>query len=95
MLETFVFIDIWFVKQDIKKWSKQRLAILYGEFEKEKDKKIWPSRVGIRTPDFLIFPPMIWIFTEYKGDGIKPKQPSKIFFTFFSWARILNFEFWN
>ena len=82
MLETFVFIDIWFVKQDIKKWSKQRFAILYGEFEKEKDKKIWPSRVGIRTPDFLIFPPMIWIFTEHKGDGIKPNQPSKIFSTF-------------
>ena len=38
----------------------------------------WPSRAGIWTPDFLIFQPMIWIFTEGKDDGIKYKQPSKI-----------------
>ena len=34
MLKIFVFIYIWFVKQDIKK----RLAVFYGEFENEKKK---------------------------------------------------------
>ena len=29
--------------------------------------------------DFLIFPPMIWIFMEGKCDGIKSRQPAKIF----------------
>ena len=39
MLKIFVFIDIWFVKQDIQKWlKKQRYAVFYGEFENEKKK---------------------------------------------------------
>ena len=84
-LKTFLFIDIWFVKQDIKKWLKTKICSLYGEFENEKKKKdkifFWPSGLGIRAPDFLIFPPMIWIFKEGKGDGIKSRQPSKIFST--------------
>ena len=53
---------------------------MYEEFENEKKKGkkyFWPSGAGIRIPDFLIF--MIWIFMEGKGDGIKSKQPSKIF----------------
>ena len=38
------------------------------------------------------FPPMIWIFTEGEGDGIKSKLPFKIFFTLIkSW----NTLFWN
>ena len=55
MLKIFVFIDIWFVKQDIQKWlKKQRYAVFYGEFENEKKKmtkKFWPLGAGIWTPD--------------------------------------------
>ena len=50
MVKMFVFIDIWFVKQDIQKWLKQR------EFENEKKKRqkknFWPSGAEIWTPDF-------------------------------------------
>ena len=49
---------------------------------KKKDKNLWSSGEGIiRTPDFLIFPPMIWIYMEAKGAGIKSKQSSKVFST--------------
>ena len=62
--------------------KKQRYAVLYGEFENEKkmDKEFfWPWQI---LTDFLIFPSMIWIFTEGKGDGIKSRrEPSKIFST--------------
>ena len=84
MLKIFVFIDIWFVKQNIKNDSRQRYAVLNGEFENEKkgQKNLWSSGEGIiRTPDFLIFPPMIWIYMEAKGAGIKSKQSSKVFST--------------
>ena len=58
-------------------------AVLYGKFENEKkqDKIFWSSGAGIRATDFLIFPPIIWIFMKGKGDGIKSKQPSKVFST--------------
>ena len=41
MLKMFVFINIWFVKQDIQKWLKTKICSFYGEFENEqkKDKK--------------------------------------------------------
>ena len=56
MLKIFVFIDIWFVKQDIQKWLKNKdMQFFYGEFENEKkkgQKKFWPSGAGIWTPDF-------------------------------------------
>ena len=33
MSKIFVFIDIWFVKQDIQKGLKTKICIFYGEFE--------------------------------------------------------------
>ena len=41
MMKMFVLIDIWFVKQDIKKCLKTKICSFYGEFENEqkKDKK--------------------------------------------------------
>ena len=33
------------------------------------------------------FPPMIWIFTEGEGDGIKSRLPFKIFSTLKIWTR--------
>ena len=52
MLKIFVFIDIWFVKQDIQKCFEY--AVFYGEFENEKKKvqKFLTFRSGIWTPDF-------------------------------------------
>ena len=41
------------------------------------------------------FPPIIWIFTEGKGDGIKFRLPFKIFSTLpelFFWILCLNFD---
>ena len=54
MLKMFVFIDVWFVKQDIKKMVKYKyMQFFYGEFEnKTNDNFFLPSGVGIRTPDF-------------------------------------------
>ena len=39
----------------------------------KRKKKIWPSRGGIRTSNFLKFLPTIWII---EGDGIKSRQGS-------------------
>ena len=38
MLKMFVFIDIWFVKQDIQKWLNTKMCIFYREFENEQKK---------------------------------------------------------
>ena len=55
MLKIFVFIDIWFVKQGIQKWLKQR----YAENEKKKkkrEKKIDLSERGFEPQIFSNFP---------------------------------------
>ena len=54
MLKIFVFVDIWFVKQDIQKRLRAKIFSFYGESENEKKKgqKNWPSGAGIWTPDF-------------------------------------------
>ena len=76
MLKTFLLIDIWFIKQAIKKWLKIKICSFVRRIwnEKKKGEKNWPSGAGTWTPDFLIF-------TEGKGDEIKSRQPSKIFST--------------
>ena len=80
MLKTHVFIDIWFVKQDINSWFTRTIQF-YMENLKikiKRAKKNWPSRAGILTQDLRVwFPPMIWNFTGSEGDGIKSRQPPK------------------
>ena len=51
---------------------------------------VWPFEAGIQTPDFIIFPTMIWIFMEGKGEGIKSRQPSEIFSTLRETLHIFN-----
>ena len=66
MLKTFVFIDTWFVKQDIDRWFINTIQYYMEQSENEKKngKKIWPSGAGIWTPEFWVqFPPTIWIFS--------------------------------
>ena len=82
MLKIFVFIDIWFVKQNIEKWlKKQRYAVFYGEFENEqkKDKSFLTFRSRVSNHRFsVIFPLMIWIFMEGRVTyEIKSKKASK------------------
>ena len=80
MLKIFVFIDIWFVKQAIQKWLKQRYAVFMKnlKIKRKKDKTFLTFRSGDLNPRFsVIFPPMIWIFMENEGDEIKSKQASK------------------
>ena len=80
MLKIFVFIDIWFVKQDIQKWLKTKICSFYGEFENEKKKGqkklfFWSGNLN---PGFsVIFLPMIWIFMKSEEDEIKSKQAYK------------------
>ena len=63
MLEIFVFIDIWFVKQDVQTWLK--------------DKKILTIRSGDLNLGFsVIFPPIIWNFMGSEEDEIKSMQGS-------------------
>ena len=70
MLKPFVFIDIWFKKQNTyRKWLKTNICSFVWRVWKWKEKGqkyFWPSGAGIRTPDFLIFPPMIWIFIWFE-----------------------------
>ena len=78
MLKIFVFIDIWFVKQDIQKWLK---TVFYGEFENEKKKgqNFFDRPERGFTPQIIsvIFRPMIWIFMWSEEPEIKSKQASK------------------
>ena len=79
MLKMFVFIDIWFVKQDIQKWL--RYAVYYGEFKnkQKKDNFFLTFQSGDSNSRFSVFfPPMVWIFMEGEGDEIKPTQASKV-----------------
>ena len=71
MLKNFVFIDIWFVKQDIQKWFK-RYAVFYGEFENEKKKgQTFFDLLGF---DLLLkFALTIWII---EGHEIQFRQES-------------------
>ena len=67
MLKPF---DIWFIKQNTyrKRLKTNICSFVWRVWKwKEKGQKyIWPSGAGIRTPDFLIFPPMIWIFIWFE-----------------------------
>ena len=81
MLKIFVFIDIWFVKQDIQKWLKTKVCSFLWRIWKWKEKKdkfsltFWSRDLN---PRFLvIFLPMIWIFMESEKYIIKSKQASK------------------
>ena len=75
MWKMFVFIDIWFVKQDIKKMVKikdTQFCVKNLKMNREKDKKILTFRSGDSNPRFsVILPPTIWIFMEGEGDEIK------------------------
>ena len=78
MLETFHFIDIWFVEQHIKKWFNTKICSFYDEFENEKKQgKIcltFPSRD--LNPQ-VMFDPLIWISQKFDGDGSKSKNVTK------------------
>ena len=59
MLKICVFIDIWFVKQDIQKWLKNKDTVFYEEFENEKKKgqnNFDLSALGIEPQIFSNFP---------------------------------------
>ena len=80
MLKIFVYINIWFLKQNIQKWLKPKICIFYGEFEnvKKKGQKILTFPSGDLNPRFSVtFPQMIWIFMESEEPEIKSKQASK------------------
>ena len=74
----FVFIDIWFGKQDIQKWLKRYAVFVdwrvYNWTRKGKTNFELPNS---NQRFSVIFPPMIWIFMEGEGDEIKSKQASK------------------
>ena len=73
MLKIFVFIYIWFVKQDVQKRHKQ----IYLKMKRKKDKHFLTFESGDWDPRFsVIFPPTIWIFMEGEGDEIKSRQVS-------------------
>ena len=80
MSKIFVFIDIWFVKQDIQKWLKTKICNFLWRIRKWKE--IWQFffifKSGDLNPWFsVIFPPMILIFTWSEEPEIKSKQASK------------------
>jgi len=85
MLKIFVFIDIWFVKQDIQKWLKNKDMQVFMEnlkMKRKKDKKFLTFRTGDLNPRFsVIFPPMIWIFMGSEDDEIKCRHGSYNFST--------------
>ena len=54
-VENIFFIDIWFVKENIKKWLKTKICSflwLIWKWKEKGTKKNWPSPTGIWTPDF-------------------------------------------
>ena len=73
MLITFVFIDIWFVKQDIQKWLKTKICSFLWRIWKWKEKGAkkfdLPWR-GFEPRIFNKFPPKIWNLREIRF--IKP-----------------------
>ena len=78
-MKTCVFIDIWFVKQDIQKWLKTKTCTFLWRIWKwtEKGQKKLTFRSGDSNPRFsVIFLTMIWIFMDGEGDEIKSKQAS-------------------
>ena len=95
----FVFIDILFVKQDIKKWLNTKICSFLWRIWKWKEKRtkfFWPSRAGIWTPDFQYFSrPWFEFFTKGEGDEIKSKQASKRDRTLKgSWVSERDYWFW-
>ena len=81
MLKMFVFINIWFVKQDIQKMVKNKDMQFFMEnlkMKRKKSKEILTFRSGDLNPRFsVIFLSMIWIFMESVEPEIKSKQASK------------------
>ena len=66
MLKMFVFIDVWFVKQDIKKWLNTNICSFFMENLKIKQMTdfFFTFRSGNSNSRFsVIFLTMIWIFT--------------------------------
>ena len=74
MLKMFVFIDIWFVKQDIQKWLKTKICSFLWRIWKWTNHFLtfWSRDSNPRFS--VIFPPMIWIFMEVEDDEIKSKK---------------------
>ena len=82
MLKIFVFIDIWFVKQDFQIFHKNKdMQFLWKIWKKNKKQKKFKKKFDLperKNPRFsVIFPPMIWIFIGSKEPDIKSKQASK------------------
>ena len=79
MLKIFVFIDIWFVKQDMySKMDKDKDMQFFMEnlkMKRKKDKKILTWDLNPRFS--VIFPPMIWIWIWSEEPDVKSKQASK------------------
>ena len=80
MLKIFVFIDTWFVKQDIQKWLKIKICRFLWRIWKWKQKRTknftFLSR-DLNRRFSVNFPPMIWILMWSEEPEIKSKQASK------------------
>ena len=82
MLKTSFFIDIWFVKQDIKKWLKTMIcSFLWLIWKwKEKGTKKIDLPDGDLNPGFLNkFPPKIWILREISSIELKVLKKSWLY----------------
>ena len=69
MLKMFVFIDTWFVKQDIQKWLKTQICSFLWRIWKLMNRKRTKQNLTFRNEDSnprfsVIFLPMIWIFMK-------------------------------
>ena len=80
-VKILIFINIWFVKQDIQKWLKTKICNFLWRIWKWKEKRrnfFWPSGAGIWTPDFQEFSrPWLEFFMWSEEPEIKYKQASK------------------
>ena len=82
-VENIFFIDIWFVKQDIKKWLKTKICsflwLIWKWKEKGTKKLTFPD--GDLNPGFLNkFPPKIWIFMEIRSIELGVLRTSGLYY---------------
>ena len=81
MLKIFVFIEIWFVKEDIQKWLKTKICCFLWRIWKWKEKRtkcfvtFWSRDLNPRFS--AIFPSIILIFMWSEEPEINSKQASK------------------
>ena len=100
MLKTSFFIDIWFVKQDIKKWLKTKICsflwLIWKWKEKRTKKLTFPN--GDLNPRFLNkFPPKIWIFREIRLIELGVLRTSGLYYVYLTFrpnVKILTIVIW-